>query len=133
MNRLSLHGGALFLLAAGILSCSEPDTEGCTGDVDLSVTGSSLPSFSWVPDCAVTSLTVVDGGEQGLWEINAQIGENTIESPVRFGQVPDGASESEPAGQLLRGNTYIVRVFRVTNDNSGNHNIFRAGEEIFPW
>lgn len=132
MNRLSLDRGALLLLAAGMLSCSEP-TEECTGDVDLSVNGSSLPAFSWVPDCAVTSLTVEDGGGESLWEINARVGENTIESPVRYGEVPEGAGESVPPGQLLRDNTYIVRVFRVTNDNNGNHHIFSAGEEIFPW
>jgi hypothetical protein len=132
MGRLSLDRGALLLLASGILSCSEP-TEGCTGDVELSVTGSSVPSFSWVPDCAVTSLTVEDGGGESLWEINARVGQNTIESPVRFGQVPGGADETVPPGGLLRDNTYIVRVFRVFNDNSGNHNIFSAGEEIFPW
>lgn len=70
MDRLRAHRGLLLLLSAGILSCSEP-TEECTGDVDITVGGSIVPSFSWAPDCAVSGLIVVDGGEESHWEINA--------------------------------------------------------------
>jgi len=132
VNRSRVHQGLLLLLSAGILSCSEP-TEACTGDVDISVGGSSLPSFSWAPDCALSGLIVVDVAEGSQWEINARSHENTIESPVRYGDVPAGARESAPEAQLLRPNTYIVRVFRLTPIDNGSFLRDVAGEEIFDW
>jgi hypothetical protein len=132
MNPSRARRGLLLLLSAGILSCSEP-TEECTGDVDISVGGSSLPSFSWAPNCAVSGLIVVDGAEGSQWEINARVHENAIESPVRYGDVPARARETAPPTPLLRPNTYIVRAYRLTPIDNGSFLRDVAGEEIFPW
>jgi hypothetical protein len=81
----------------------------------------------------VSILAVVDPAEQSLWHIHDGVGENGIEPPVTFGIVPEGAGESVPPSELQHGNVYIVRVFRLHQESSGEYTLTQTGEQNFPW
>ena len=115
------------------LGCSEPGVEGCSGDVEVSVVRTDPPSFSWVPACGISNLSLGDPAERSLWLIHGPIGENNILPPVTFGIVPEGADESVPPGQLQHGNVYIVRVWRLRPDGAGDFQLVKTGEQNFPW
>ena len=134
MKSSNLHPNLLAILLAGALtSCSDPAAAGCSGDVDVSVVRYDPPVFSWAPECGVSNLAVGDPAERSLWHIHGGVGENTIEPPVTFGIVPKGAGESVPPGELQHGNLYIVRVFRLHQEPSGEYTLIQTGEQNFPW
>ncbi len=123
------------VLAATLSSCNDSQgVEGCLGDVDVSVIRSDPPAFSWSPACGVSDLQVSDGANRIIWGIQGGVGKNEIEPPVTFGVVPEGASESFEPGELDRGFSYIVRVFRLhPDDRTGEIEFLLAGEDIFRW
>ena len=113
--------------------CGGPsDIEPCSGDVAVSIVRFDPPQFSWEPGCALSSLVVLDAADQPFWLVGDN-GDNRIEPPVIYGVVPDGASEEVPPRAFQHGNSYIVRVFRVRRDRSGELQHFQAGEQNFPW
>lgn len=124
----------LLFVAVWLVACtSSQDVEGCLGDVDVTVRRTIPPRFSWSPACGISNLAVVDPSYQAVWGIEGHVGENAIESPIDFGIVPDGAFESVQPAKLQPGNSYIVRVFRLHRNASGEFELILAGEENFPW
>jgi hypothetical protein len=87
----------------------------CTGDVTVSVSAGTTPTFTWAPACLVLAL-LVEQEASDMWFLEAT-GEG-IASGVRYGTVPSGASGDGPAVALVQGTTYEVILFRGTAQNA---------------
>jgi len=79
-----------------------------------------VPIFSWSPDCRLGRLIV----EQGLDEYwgTETCGENTYESPIRYGVNPPNTCPEELPVPLVPGLPYQVSVWRfitVTPESLG--------------
>jgi hypothetical protein len=107
----------LFLLGSGI-HCSDDTGPGdlpeCSGPVTVAVTAGTTPTFSWTPRCRLF-FVLVEPDESGtdLWSIITR-SENAIAPPVTYGEVPDGAEETDPPIPLESGTAYGVGVARWT-------------------
>jgi hypothetical protein len=93
-----------------------PDAGGaCTGNVTVSVSAGTTPTFTWTPACRVIGLLVeLEASDQ--WFIEGTGG--GIASGVQYGIVPPGATSSEPARPLVSGTTYEVILFRGTSETA---------------
>jgi len=115
------------ILAAGawfLVSCDDSGTDPpkppppkpvCTDSVTISVAIDTVPVFSWSPDCRLGRLLVEQGFDE-YWGTET-CGENTYESPIRFGVNPPNTCPEEPAIALVPGLTYQVSVFRFVTVN----------------
>jgi hypothetical protein len=105
----------LFLTTA----CSDSSTNteelsGCVGDVAVSGTAGTSPTFSWTPRCKVMFLLVEPAGSgSDLWSISTD-GRNGIAPGVRYGVVPAGAVAFNPAISLSPGTSYELILYRHT-------------------
>ena len=109
------------LAAAGCGDDDDPagpdDLAPCTGDVTVSVSAGTTPTFSWSPACRAYGL-IVEEGASDRWLLVAT-GSAGIAPGVRYGTVPAGASQrGEPAVPLVAGRAYDVTVFRGTTDDN---------------
>jgi hypothetical protein len=94
-------------LGSGVAGCSEP--------VALSVGLGVAPTFTWSPACAIFALTVTpETGQQNLWTIISSNNSNSIDPPVTYGVVPDGAVENGPAELLEEEVVYRVTLIALS-------------------
>jgi hypothetical protein len=97
------RGAIAFLLLT--LACGNGTAPQCTGPVTVRTTMSATPIITWTPDCGVARLTIAAPPSLGVvhiaWSISSPGSE--IESGVRYGRVPNGATESSPAIPLGSG------------------------------
>ena len=122
----------LAMLVTTLWGCGNPqEVEGCLGDVELSVLSGNSPSFTWAPECGISNLAVFDGAGEVMWGIHGPVGENVIVPPVRFGVIPDAATQSTPPEELSVGGGYVVRVFRLHRTSEGELQLIRSGEAHF--
>lgn len=84
----------------------------CTGPVSIQVSSGTSPSFDWSPACRLFFLSVELGAEDE-WLVISD-GANAIAPPVRYGVLPAGARQRDPATPLEPGLTYDVNVARWT-------------------
>lgn len=99
----------------GGLACS--DSPGfttpalCTGPVTVTVGSGTQPTVNWEPDCAVTSILLLDADSEVLtvpvWSVMAPHG---IGPPIRIGTRPAGASVFGAGAVLDVGESYTVGV-----------------------
>ena len=128
------RGWVLLSVAALLGACSNAqDVAGCSGDVEISIVRFDPPVISWTPDCGISALAVDDAANRTMWSVLNPNAENKIVPPVTFGIVPGQATEEFPPGELLHGNFYIVRVYRLHRDRAGALQQLKAGEQNFPW
>src|SRR5687767_6149825 len=71
-------------------SSGPANTGPCTGDVVVTASGGTTPTFSWTPACRVTGLLVEEGASD-TWFLEA-IGVGIAPS-VTYGSPPAGATE----------------------------------------
>ena len=111
------------------LGCSDPGLEECDREVTLDVTiPAGVPTFDWIPECSLFSLVVSDAADRIVWAVETPDERNTIQPPVVYGEVPDGAREYPgPAAALQTGFTYTVRVDWI--DRSDGRVLVRFGDE----
>lgn len=122
------------LLVTTLLGCADPQgADGCLGDVELSVVRGTSPTFSWLPECGLSNLAVLDAANQSVWGIHGPVGENVIAPPVTFGVVPDGAQRDGAPGELRPGYGYVLRVFRLRRIAAGEFEVLQVGETNFRW
>ena len=123
-----MHLSAIFvrqvcLTAAMLLAACGSDSEStgpgqtlpeCTGNVSVQVSAGTQPTFSWTPACRLFFLNVepaTSGGD--LWPLISR-GANRIAPGVKYGVVPTGAEELQPAVALVAGQAYKVVLARYT-------------------
>jgi hypothetical protein len=110
----------LVLVVAG-LACGDATAPACTGQVTLTTSTSRTPVFTWTPNCGVASLSMATPPSAGLvnfyWNITSA--DARIESGVRYGRVPAGAVEVEPARPLPSGVQIGVQVTNASHQTIG--------------
>ena len=87
----------------------------CTGSIVLTVsaTRATQPVVTWTPRCGVARLTVesapaANGASMLLWSITSAA--HALASGVRYGRVPDNASQDVPPVPLASGQTVVIAV-----------------------
>lgn len=115
LRRVSLVTSLAAVVA--LAGCDDDPTrsgdDACRGNVSVSVSSGTTPSITWAPACRVTMLRVESGTLGAVWIIESPGGQG-IASGVRYGTVPEGAAEDEPATPLVEGESYDAIVFRGT-------------------
>lgn len=99
--------------ACGSDTTSPSEQAACTGNVTVSVSSGTTPSFTWDPACKAYFVLVETAGGD-VWGVISEDGTNAIATPVRYGVVPTGATERSPPSPLSAGTAYSVSVFRWT-------------------
>lgn len=121
------------LCVLGALACGddgtgpEEDPSACTDDtgtVEVTVDAAATPTFTWSPACAVSLFLIEEDGSD-VWGVDNGTGNwgdpatgNVILPPITFGTVPEGASELQPAEDLIVGRTYEVVLWRAVPESS---------------
>jgi hypothetical protein len=126
----SITALACFLAVAGLSCGSDPNgaNAGCSELVAVGVGAGSNPSFSWLPNCAVQNLLVLEGAGPhtfgqytAAWAVESQpdasnLPNNRLHSSIRYGQVPsEGRQVSAPVA-LVAGQPYTVYLNVYTLD-----------------
>ena len=117
MARLILIMAGLVLLAL-VWSCSSDVTPGvgplpeCSGPVNITIGSGTTPMISWLPECRLFFLLVEVGGAD-KWGVITE-GKNDIDPPVKYGDVPRGATEIRAPTPIKLATTYNVVLFRWT-------------------
>ncbi len=125
----------IWLSAWIALACSSdpagPDDPipACTGPVTIEVSGGTSPTFDWTPRCRLF-FVLVESGAADQWIVLSE-GTNAISPPVRYGEIPAGAIEEEPALPLESGQTYDVTVARWTGPG-GDDGVAIGNQEFVP-
>ena len=106
----------LTLLLTGLLGCrgaTAPDA--CDGTLDVAVTPGVTPTIMWSPSCGISALVVSPEPGDGtsgtaVWAFS--VSELAPLGPgVRYGRLPRGATELNPAQSLRAGASYRVYVW----------------------
>lgn len=87
----------------------------CVGSIALTVavTRSTQPVVTWTPRCGAARLTVESpaashGSSTVFWSITSAA--HTLASGVRYGRVPDNATQDTPPAPLASGQTVLIVV-----------------------
>ena len=99
----------------------------CTGPVSIEVSSGTSPTIDWSPACRLFFL-IVELGAEDYWLVITD-GANAIAPPVRYGVLPAGARQRDPATPLEAGQTYDVNVGRWTGP--GPEDGVLIGSEFF--
>ena len=99
-----------------LTSCNSDDAvspnapAACTGNVTVTVTSGTTPTFSWTPACSIAAV-VVEEGAADQWDVFAN-GDPGFGPSVIYGTKPAGSNQNSPAIPLRAGTTYNVTLFR---------------------
>jgi hypothetical protein len=111
---------ALALIVVAV-ACSDATAPACTAQVTLTATARPVPTFTWTPECGVGSLITAAPPSLGFvnyyWYIRSD--DARIEPRVRYGRVPSGAVEVEPARPLPSGARIGVQVTNASGQTIG--------------
>ena len=121
------------VLGSAIAACSSDPTspggplEDCTGPVSIEVSPGTSPTFDWSPACRLFFLNVELGADD-LWLVISD-STNAIAPPVRYGVLPAGARQRNPATPLESGQTYDVNLARWTGPGAEDGALI--GSQVF--
>ena len=82
----------------------------CTGNVAVTVSGGTTPTFSWTPACSIVAL-IVEEAANDQWNVIAN-GDPGFGPNVIYGTKPAGSSQVGVTTPLRAGTNYTVTVFR---------------------
>jgi hypothetical protein len=117
------HSHSLFarlvagLMMAAFIACDEEPTRpavllACTEPLDVRVSAGLTPTFDWTPACRVDMIEVRSAGNVPMWTVMAGLAPGGAIGPgVRYGSVPAGTLEIEPASALEATYVLTLRVF----------------------
>jgi hypothetical protein len=131
MRVLRIPGLLLAIAACSSNGPTGPDATlpECSGPVSVDVSSGTSPTFDWTPRCRVFFL-LVELGAGDEWLVMSE-GINAIAPPVRYGQLPAGAVQREPATPLVPGQLYDVNLARWTGPG-GDDGVLIANQEFTP-
>ena len=101
---------AIVMTAAGCGTIGTTPIVECTETVTVSVTGDTIPTFAWTPDCTIGRI-LVEEGEEERWGTETT-GESLFQSPIVYGIDPPNAAEVSTPLPLFFGSTYRVSLWR---------------------
>lgn len=108
----------LVLTLAAALGCGTDTDDFGRCDPPLVVTVHTTPhlEFAWTPeDCEVYALTVLQTQQLVQWHLSMIDAQNGLQSPIRYGEVPPGASGSDTTS-LSSGVPYTLQLIRLDRD-----------------
>ena len=115
-------------LLVGAAGCGEPATVGgdaCPADVAVAASTALVPTFIWMPDCAVGSLAVTTEPGDLVWSVASDpdvdlTPTNRLRSGVIYGTVPPDAHQFGELVPLAPGQSYrvLLRVVYSRGDNA---------------
>jgi len=108
---------AIFTMISACSSSSptEPTAiAACTGNVTVSISSGTAPTFTWSPSCNVFAVLVEDDASDQWYLVKQGDG---IAPGVRYGVVPQGAVQESAAIPLRTGVLYDVILFSGTTMN----------------
>jgi hypothetical protein len=130
-RRLGVLVSWMGLFGVSVLGCggdpNAPDA-GCDGPVLLGASAGLEPSFSWLPNCGVHNLIVLQGvgphpfGQQAAdWAVESEPGtqglpNNRLHSSIRYGAVPSGGRQLVAPVPLVAGQPYTVYLNVYTSE-----------------
>src|SRR5262245_24501761 len=97
------------VISVGLSACSgksptDPSQlTACSGNVNISVSSGTTPTFTWTPECKVFAVLVEEGAGD-VWYVHQQ--SEGIPPGVRYGVTPSGSVLVEPPATLRVGTTY---------------------------
>lgn len=102
-----------------LLACSDDDDPAgpvvmpeCSVIDSITVTTDPELSFTWSPDCRLMGWNIEPSGSgEDQWLVLSE-GSNSIEPPITYGVVPDGAREIHAAEDLIPGVEYKLYLFK---------------------
>ena len=138
LRRILFTAGAfsifLFVLGSCTDSTAPAQCKDDTSNVNLTVSSGLTPRFDWSPNCKIAAITIYDGNEFA-WYANGfaddghvDLDANRLSSPVTYGVVPSGATDSQPPVALAAGHTYTVELIRVLPPGSNSTCVFHYGD-----
>ena len=101
---------------AALASCGDDDPSSpnapaaCTGNVTVTVTSGTTPTFSWTPACSVVAL-IVEEAANDQWNVLAN-GDPGFGPSVVYGAKPPGSTQVGAVTPLRAGTSYTVTLFR---------------------
>lgn len=116
-----MAGRVVSILAASmafvaLASCGDDDPvstnapAACTGNVTVTVTSGTTPTFSWTPACSLVAL-IVEEAANDQWNVIAN-GDPGFGPNVVYGTKPAGSTQVGAVTPLRSGVSYTVTVFR---------------------
>ena len=120
-------GWLLAALACSSDSAGPSDQPVCAGNVTVSVSSGTTPTFSWTPACKLFFVLVEDGGGDQWGAISD--GTNVIATPVEYGVVPPGATELQAPAVLNPGTPYTITVYRWVGPGPQDETLI--GQKVF--
>jgi hypothetical protein len=118
----SLYRALALTVALGLgTSCSDSTGPGaCTGPVTVTVGDGARPKISWAPACLAGDGHVENPGQPGTtyYRMSDPNGKNSIEPPVRYGEMRSGEFVVPAPIDLVSGVQYQITISRV--DSTGN-------------
>jgi hypothetical protein len=122
-----------FSILFGATGCREPATlsgDACGPATDLAASAALPPALTWVPDCAVGSLSVTTDAGDLMWSIHSEpeadlTPANRIRSGIIYGMVPEQAQQFGELVPLTAGQSY--RVFLRVVDSRGDNTVVGTG------
>jgi hypothetical protein len=103
---------ALFPLLG--LACSDAlGPSACLSGMSFVVGAGTQPTFDWRPACSVNALTVraVEDPVEALWALGSPSTSNAVRPPIRYGEIPSGASGTATAPALVTGSPYRLTLY----------------------
>ena len=137
-GRLASIVGASSILAVAVgcsdSTASNADCRDETSSVSLTISDGLTPRFEWSPRCSISAITISEGNEFQWWangyadDGHVDLAANRLSSPVTYGVVPSGATDSQPPVALVKGHTYTVSLERVLPPGSNSPCVFHYGD-----
>jgi hypothetical protein len=103
---------ALFPLLG--LACSDAlGPSACLSGMSFVVGTGTKPTFDWRPACSVNGLMVraVENPDEAIWTLGSPSTSNAVRPPIRYGEMPAGASGTTTAPPLVTGSTYRLTLY----------------------
>ena len=117
MKPVRVASGCLLAATIGLLLGCEggdvvppPMVRECTGPIDFTVRGDTVPVFSWSPECKIGRIIVEQGFDE-YWG-SETCGMNDYTPPMMYGETRPNTCPEEPAIPLTPGATYTVSAWR---------------------
>jgi hypothetical protein len=122
-----------FSILLGSTGCREPATlseDACGPETAVAASAALSPAFTWVPDCAVGSVSVTTDAGDPMWSIRSDpeadlTPANRIRSGVIYGVIPQQAQQFGELVPLAADQAY--RVFLRVVDSRGDNTLVGTG------
>ena len=116
-----------------VMACSDDDNTtvpvvvpDCSVVDSITVTAGSELTFSWAPNCRLMGWNIEPAGSGADQWLVLSEGSNSIEPPITYGVVPEGAREIHAAEDLVPGTEYDLYLFKWIGPGAQDGEIIKS-------